>query len=166
MAVDFWFYMYHRACHELDALWKLHRTHHLTKHPIPVLASFSDLEQEIIEVVVVPCASYFTLKYLFGMPMEFFEWWICQAYILFEEILGHSGLRVYAVAPSVISPILCYFGCELVIEDHDLHHRKGWRKSYNYGKQTRLWDCLFGTTAPRLESGRIDRNFQIELPIF
>lgn len=166
LVVDLWFYSYHRACHELDTLWKFHRTHHLTKHPIPVLASYSDLEQEIIEVILVPIASYLTLKCAVGMPMHFFEWWICQAYILFEEVIGHSGLRIYAIAPSIISPILCYLGCELVIEDHDLHHRRGWRQSYNYGKQTRLWDRLLGTTAPRLESEEIDHHCQIDMPVF
>ncbi|RMZ86784.1 hypothetical protein DV736_g5990, partial [Chaetothyriales sp. CBS 134916] len=38
-----------------------------------------------------------------------------------------------------------------VIEDHDLHHRVGWKKSHNYGKQTRLWDRLFGTCTDRIE---------------
>lgn len=53
----------------------------------------------------------------------------------------------------------------------DLHHRNGWRKSSkyaivlslylascahdvsssSYGKQTRIWDVLFGTTRPRIE---------------
>lgn len=33
----------------------------------------------------------------------------------------------------------------------DLHHRLGWRKSYNYGKQTRIWDTIFGTKRDRME---------------
>lgn len=50
------------------------------------------------------------------------------------------------------------FDMELVIEDHDLHYRNGWRRSHNYGKQTRLWDRLFGTTFPvlRVTKGKIE----------
>lgn len=166
IVVDFWFYLYHRACHEIGLLWKFHRTHHLAKHPIPILASYSDLEQELIEVAIVPTISFFTLRVVFGLPLNFYEWWVCQAYILFEEVLGHSGLRIYAEAPGVVSPILRLINCELVIEDHDLHHRRGWKKAYNYGKQTRLWDRLFGTPAPRLESENVDWNTQVDLPLF
>jgi sterol desaturase/sphingolipid hydroxylase (fatty acid hydroxylase superfamily) len=164
--VDFWFYSYHRACHEVGFLWRFHRTHHLTKHPIPVLASFSDIEQELIEVIAIPLLSWLTAKFAFGLPMPFYDWWICQAYILFGEIMGHSGLRVYAVTPGLASFVLKYFGCELIIEDHDLHHRKGYRKSSNYGKQTMLWDRLFGTKTPRLESENVDFELEVHMPLF
>lgn len=33
LALDFWFYLYHRTMHEVPFLWKLHRLHHTTKHP-------------------------------------------------------------------------------------------------------------------------------------
>lgn len=165
IVLDLWFYTYHRCCHEVDFLWKFHRTHHLTKHPIPLLASFSDLEEEVTEVIIVPTLTYLTLKYCLCLPMNFHEWWICQAYILFEEVMGHSGLRMYAITPSLASVVLQWFGCEFVIEDHDLHHRNGWRKSFNYGKQTRLWDCVFGTLGPRLESKNVDEGTKIKLPV-
>lgn len=42
--LDLFFYTYHRACHEVDFLWKYHRTHHLTKHPTPLLSSYTDAE--------------------------------------------------------------------------------------------------------------------------
>lgn len=164
--VDFWFYTYHRACHEVSFLWKYHKTHHLTKHPIPVLASFSDIEQELVEVIAVPLLAYITVKYGFGLPMHFHDWWICQAFILYAEIMGHSGLRLYAVTPGLASFVLQFVGCELVIEDHDLHHRKGWRKSSNYGKQTKLWDRLFGTATPRIESENVDFGRKVHMPLF
>lgn len=34
-----------------------------------------------------------------------------------------------------------------------MHHRTGWKKSHNYGKQTRLWDQVFGTFR---KEGRIE----------
>ena len=43
------------------------------------------------------------------------------------------------------------FNLELIIEDHDLHHRRGYRTSGNYGKQSLIWDNLFGTVLPREE---------------
>lgn len=31
IALDFWFYLYHRSCHEFDFIWFIHRQHHATK---------------------------------------------------------------------------------------------------------------------------------------
>jgi sterol desaturase/sphingolipid hydroxylase (fatty acid hydroxylase superfamily) len=39
---------------------------------------------------------------------------------------------------------------ELCVEDHDLHHRLG-KSGMNYGKQTRIFDRIFGTTSERVE---------------
>lgn len=164
--LDLWFYLYHRSCHEFDGLWKYHRTHHLTKHPNPMLSAYADTEQEILEIVVVPLLTFGTLK-LMGLPMGFHDWWICHQYIVFTEVFGHSGLRLFAVPASTSSWLLQLFNCELVLEDHDLHHRNGWRKSHNYGKQTRLWDRLFGTCHERIESDKsnIDLSQQISMPL-
>ncbi len=41
-------------------------------------------------------------------------------------------------------------GCR---EDHDAHHRHG-RAGLNYGKQSRVWDRIFGTAAEREETFR------------
>ncbi|KXS96585.1 hypothetical protein AC578_11128 [Pseudocercospora eumusae] len=151
LVLDGWFYLYHRSSHEIDALWKIHRTHHMTKHPSPLLSSYADSEQEFIEIALVPFLTWAVLKFLFQLPMGFHDWWICHEYIIFTEAFGHSGLRIYSTTPTAASWLLKLLDCELAIEDHDLHHRKGWRKSQNYGKQTRLWDRLFGTSGHRIE---------------
>lgn len=167
IVLDFWFYWYHRCMHESDYLWKFHRTHHLTKHPNPLLTLFADSEQEIFDIAIIPLMTYFTLRFI-GLPMGFFDWWICHQYIVFVELMGHSGVRVFSTVPSPSTPILKYFDCDLVIEDHDLHHRKGWKNSYNYGKQTRLWDKVFGTCTPRIESipSNVDMDHAINIPWF
>jgi sterol desaturase/sphingolipid hydroxylase (fatty acid hydroxylase superfamily) len=67
----------------------------------------------------------------------------------YTEIFGHSGIRADWSLP-ITGPILSLIGCELIIEDHDLHHRFG-RSGKNYGKQTRFWDVLYGTTGVRQE---------------
>lgn len=167
LILDFYFYWYHRAMHEFDGLWQYHRTHHLTKHPIALLSAFADTEQEVFDIIVCPLATFTTMK-LMGFPMGFYEWWICYEYVIFAEAIGHSGVRISMSPPSTVSPLLRLAGCELVIEDHDLHHRKGWRKSHNYGKQTRLWDRMFGTCGDRIEAkpNNIDYSQKVDLPIF
>ncbi|KAF8306027.1 hypothetical protein DL93DRAFT_2048464, partial [Clavulina sp. PMI_390] len=142
--LDFYFYCYHRAMHEVDWLWRFHKTHHMTKHPSSILSAFADTEQDVFDIFVIPALTLLTYR------VDFFTWWVCQVYILFVEASGHSGIRMFIQAP-IGSPILQYFGMDLALEDHDLHHRNGWRKSANYGKQTRVWDKLFGTTRNRVE---------------
>ncbi|GAD93411.1 hypothetical protein PVAR5_2021 [Paecilomyces variotii No. 5] len=166
ITVDFWFYWYHRLMHQVGPLWQYHRRHHLTKHPNPLLSAYADHEQEFMDIVGIPFLAWATLK-LMGLPMGFYEWWVGYEYIAFSEIFGHCGLRVHASAPSTLNWLLQIFDAELVIEDHDLHHRYGWRKSHNYGKQTRLWDRIFGTCHDRIESvkGNIDYENTVTLPL-
>ncbi|KAH8705251.1 hypothetical protein BGW36DRAFT_367185 [Talaromyces proteolyticus] len=167
VVLDFWFYWYHRAMHDVDGLWRFHRTHHLTKHPNPLLAAYADHEQEFFDMVGVPFMTYLTLRVI-GLPLGFYEWWICHQYIAYTEVYGHSGLRIHLTPPTTLNWFLEYFDSEIVIEDHDLHHRKGWRKSHNYGKQTRLWDRIFGTCTERIESvpQNVDYANPAHMPIF
>lgn len=167
IVLDFWFYWYHRLMHEVGALWKYHRTHHLTKHPNPLLTLYADTEQEFFDIAGIPLATYFTMK-LLGMPMGFYEWWICHQYVMFTELAGHSGLRIVSTPPSTLTWLLRLLGAELIIEDHDMHHRRGWKASGNYGKQTRLWDKLFGTCKERVEctEGNIDWDSPVNLSLF
>jgi sterol desaturase/sphingolipid hydroxylase (fatty acid hydroxylase superfamily) len=167
VVVDFWYYWYHRLMHDVNGLWKYHRTHHLTKHPSLLLTIYADSEQEFFDIVGIPLMAFYTMR-LMGFPMGFYEWHISQLYVLFAEVAGHSGLRIHACVPNSMSWLMRIFDMELVIEDHDLHHRKGWRKSHNYGKQTRVWDRIFGTCGERIES--VDSNVDYEnrgiMPIF
>lgn len=167
LVVDFYFYFYHRGMHDVPFLWRFHRTHHLTKHPNPLLSAYADGEQEVIEMMLVPLLSYATLRAL-GMPLGFYEWWICLNYVMYTEVWGHSGVRVHLIAPSTFAGILTALDMELAVEDHDLHHRRGWRKSGNYGKQTRVWDRLFGSCAPRIEShdANVDYVNEAVMPLF
>ncbi|GAO19846.1 uncharacterized protein UV8b_04505 [Ustilaginoidea virens] len=164
--LDFWFYWYHRLMHDVGFLWKYHRTHHLTKHPNQLLTAYADEEQEFFDLVGIPFITYISLRAM-GLPLGFYEWWICHQYIAYIEVAGHSGLRLHAAGLSTLYPILRYFDAEIVIEDHDLHHRKGWRKSHNYGKQTRLWDRVFGTCLERIESApeNVDYENQVHVPL-
>lgn len=166
IVLDFWFYWYHRIMHEVDALWALHRTHHMTKHPNPLLTLYADFEQEFFDIIGVPFMTYVSMRAM-GLPMGFYEWWIAHQFVMFTELAGHSGLRIYTPPPNLVTFLLRWMDCELIIEDHDLHHRQGWKKSGNYGKQTRLWDKIFGTCLDRIEmkADNIDWTAQVELPL-
>ncbi|CRG86028.1 hypothetical protein PISL3812_03031 [Talaromyces islandicus] len=163
---DFWFYWYHRLLHEVDGLWQYHRTHHLTKHPNVLLTTYFSLEEGVFSTLACPFLSWSSLKFM-GLPMGLSEWWICNSYITFTEFAGHSGVRVYGSSPSPLTWLLRHFDAEIIIEDHDLHHRNGWRKSGNYGKHTRLWDRIFGTCYARIEclERNIDYSNQVNLPL-
>lgn len=165
--LDFFFYTYHRACHEVPSLWKYHRTHHLNKHPTAVHSGFADDEQEIIEIIIVPLLTFATL-WAVGLKLNFYEWWMCFEYVTYSEIFGHSGLRVYGTVPSPITPLLQRLDMELLLEDHDLHHRRGWKKSFNYGKQTRVWDRIFGTCTDRIEAKaeNVDFSQSVTMPFY
>ncbi|KAJ5890893.1 uncharacterized protein N7473_007121 [Penicillium subrubescens] len=167
LTLDFWYYIFHRSAHESEHLWKFHRTHHLTKHPNPLLTAYADKVQEFIDVIGTPVITYGTMK-LMGFPMGFYEWWVCQQYVVFTEVLGHSGLRMIATAVNPWTSLLKMFDMELLLEDHDLHHRKGWKNSHNYGKQTRVWDRLFRTSIPRVEghAENIDYVNTVEIPLW
>lgn len=167
VTLDFWYYLFHRMAHESDRLWQFHRTHHLTKHPNPLLTAYADRAQEFFDIAGAPMLAYGTMK-LVGFPMGFYEWWVCQLYVVCTEILGHSGLRIATTAINPWTWLLRVFGMELMLEDHDLHHRKGWKSSYNYGKQTRVWDRLFNTSLPRIEGhpDNIDYVNTADLPLF
>lgn len=49
-------------------------------------------------------------------PIPFHIWWIATVYILYVEAAGHTGTRLYWT-PAITSPILSYFGMELILED-------------------------------------------------
>lgn len=161
IVLDFWFYWYHRMMHEQDSLWKFHRTHHLTKHPTPLLTIYADTVQETFDIAGIPLLAYLTMKVM-GFPLNFYSLWLCNQYVVFTELFGHSGVRLWVTPPTTATWFLKLFNAELTTEDHDLHHRKGYRQSHNYGKQTFLWDRIFGTAIDRIELD--DKNVEWDKP--
>lgn len=129
IVMDLCFYTYHRACHEVDALWFIHQKHHSTRHPSPTLSILADGLQECIEIALVPLLASLTI------PMSFHELWLTIAYNVYVEILGHTGIRANWTLP-ITGPILRPLSLSLEVEDHDLHHRYG-RSGKNYSKGDR-----------------------------
>lgn len=122
------------------------------------LGSYADVPQELFDMLLIPLMAYCVY------PIDFPTWWVSTTYTLYIEASGHSGLRAHFSNPTTY-PWLGFIGCELLIEDHDLHHRKGWKRATNYGKQTRLWDSIFGSRGERIEGveGNIDWSRKLKL---
>ena len=143
IALDMFFYTYHRIVHIVPFLWKIHSLHHCTKHPTPLQSILAGDIQDVIEIVIIPILSTLVV------PLTSHEFWIAQCVLIYMEAGGHSGIRAYW--PHVLLyEVLVPFGMELCIEDHDLHHRYG-KSGMNYGKQTRIFDRIFGTCSDRIE---------------
>ncbi|CAO1638428.1 unnamed protein product [Sympodiomycopsis kandeliae] len=145
VALDYWFYLYHRSTHEFDALWFIHRQHHATKHPTPILSILADDIQECLEIFIIPF-----LATAISPKLSFVELHYLTVYTLYVEALGHSGIRAIWRHP-ILGQFLRLGKMELAVEDHDLHHRFG-KSGKNYGKQTRIWDRIFGTVGERIET--------------
>ncbi|WFD05459.1 hypothetical protein MVES1_000789 [Malassezia vespertilionis] len=146
---DFTYYWLHRLCHEAESCWHIHRLHHTTKHPTTMLLGYADDFQEFIDLVGSPMISWTMCPLGFDATVV---WLFMLNYV---QLGGHCGARLH-LGSILTGPYLRPFGLELVVEDHDLHHRHGWKDAYNYGKQTRFWDSLYGTAGDRVEG--FDQN--------
>lgn len=166
LVFDFWFYCYHWFMHE-TRLWVYHKTHHLAKHPSTLLSLHTGIGEWILETAGLPLITLLSLRCM-GLPMGFYEFWVCELNVLWIELGAHSGIRIDAAAPTPFFWLLKWFDIENTIEDHDLHHRAGWKQSYTYGKQSRLWDRICGTSRGRIESvpDNIDYSNLAKFPLF
>lgn len=109
LALDFWFYCYHRAMHENDFLWKFHKRHHSTGHPTAGMSILADHVQEIGDSFVIPGLA------LLVVPLNFWELFMALMATTFVEAGGHSGLR--ADYPHPFNGLLLrLFDAEIVVE--------------------------------------------------
>ena len=113
------------------------------------MLAFADEPQELFDLVGSPVLAY--LLY----PLSFDALLIWSLYFASVELMGHSGLRIY-YPTSLTSPLMRLFNLEGIVEDHDLHHRFGWRDSFNYEKAKwdlgyAIWDCW---PADRVDAGK------------
>lgn len=82
VTLDFFFYIYHRAMHEVPGLWQFHSRHHRTKHPNALLGAFADVPQEWGDIAVIPVLTWLVLRY------DFSTWYMCNVYSLYTEAFG------------------------------------------------------------------------------
>lgn len=149
LAVDFLRYWLHRACHNIDPLWRLHEVHH-SPDILYVLnvGRFHPLEKTL----------HFTLDtipfLLLGVGPE-----VIAGYFLAYSVNGffqHSNVRLrYGFLNYLVGSA----------ETHRWHHARDPRTANcNFGNTTIIWDLLFGTWyLPRdgraLDIGITDRNY-------
>lgn len=88
VTLDFFFYIYHRAMHEVPGLWQFHSRHHRTKHPNALLGAFADVPQEWGDIAVIPILTWLVLRY------DFSTWYMCNVYSLYTEAFGEFLLSL------------------------------------------------------------------------
>ncbi|QPG93928.1 hypothetical protein C2857_003633 [Epichloe festucae Fl1] len=105
---------------------------HAKTDRIPYMAQWSQ-QLFVVFFAAVPLA----LHKAWATLTAFILYMVVYALTVIHEVWGYSGIRVHGIVPSPIAWLLRVFNAELALEDHDLHHRRRWKKSFNYGKQTR-----------------------------
>lgn len=128
VGITFIFYWWHRARHEVPALWKyLHQVHHSPAR-LEVLTSFY---KHPLEIILNSILSSFILITLLGLSPEA----ISVAFLMtgIAELFYHWNIKTpYWLGFLIQRP-----------ESHCVHHRKGYHKN-NYSDLP-LWDMIFGT---------------------
>ncbi|MEV5570126.1 sterol desaturase family protein [Spirillospora sp. NPDC052269] len=138
IAVDFAYYWYHRAHHEIRVLWAVHVVHHSSERYNLSVA----LRQPLLAVTTLPFLIPVVLTGVSpGMLMT------CYALNLVYQFFIHTELvdRLWA-------PVELVFNTP---SHHRAHH--GSQEQYldrNYGGILILWDRLFGTFEPEGERVR------------
>ncbi|GAA98093.1 hypothetical protein E5Q_04775 [Mixia osmundae IAM 14324] len=142
LLLDFVFYWAHRTQHEHPFLYKyVHGKHHRAHLPNVLMTVHDTIFEKFFNTFIQMCLINWII------PMSFWDLHTTYYAIHLIEALGHSGIKCHLTNP--LMPWLVFCKTELSIEDHDLHHRK---LRGNYGKQTLVWDVLFGTNLPRIET--------------
>lgn len=126
--ITFIYYWWHRARHEIPALWRwLHQVHHSPQR-LEVVTSFY---KHPLEIVANSLLSSLILYVLCGLSVESAV--IAVLMTGLAELFYHWNVKTpYWLGFFVQRP-----------ESHCIHHQKGWH-SQNYSDLP-LWDMLFGT---------------------
>jgi sterol desaturase/sphingolipid hydroxylase (fatty acid hydroxylase superfamily) len=142
----FVFYWWHRARHEVDALWRLHQIHHSAAR----LEAFTSFYKHPVEMVANSLIGSLLVYALLGLG---------PAAGAFYTLLTAAGELFYHA--NVRTP----WWVGLVFqrpEMHRVHHEHGWHR-HNYADIV-WWDMLFGTyDNPRDWHGRCGFDLEREL---
>lgn len=136
---DFIYYWWHYYGHKNEFLWKwVHYKHHEIIYP-----RYLDVyHMSLIETIFLR-VSIVALHDIFGYS----KYKLCtmvmiQHYIVFAEMMGHSGYTVNAADLLLSRYILSKFNMTIDAVHHDYHHQKC---GTNYCKRLGVWDRIFGT---------------------
>jgi len=123
-------YSFHRAMHEVPALWRLHATH----HSAPRLYWLNAARFHPIDLFIVSALKSVPLVLLgAGLP-------VFAVVNLFSAV---HGAYQHANLPVRVGPLNWIFS---LTELHRWHHSKRMEEAnHNYGGNLILWDIVFGT---------------------
>merc|ERR1712228_315349 len=147
---DFEFYVYHRACHQVDYLWKnVHKIHHQSYNP----NVFSGLSFHWIEGIL-----YFLPFLMFIVcPIPSIVFAVFKLGLIWGPIPNHTGYGVKS-EPNIS---WCIFMIRKGSYYHYIHHATN---KYNFGSGvTPIWDKLMGTEyhlSPKQHFDRINKMKQ------
>lgn len=131
---DFFWYWYHRWCHENTGkvgtfLWNIHIAHHLPQQVYVLMHGVSHPLNTIIARTIMNAPLF-----LLGFSAEVI--FLVNVFASLQTMMSHYNVDIRA-------GWLNYFiiGTEL----HRYHHSANPMESYNYGSVLTIWDHMFGT---------------------
>lgn len=138
-AFDLYYYLFHRLLHTEFFYRFVHSFHHKSTRPTP-LTSYS----------VHPFEGFMSFMFTIGMftvmDMSLTAFYAMNAYSVMHAVVLHSGHDFF---PRwwYRNPITKYY---VTPAFHDMHHSNP--RGVNFGIYTTIWDRVFGTISPTLET--------------
>jgi sterol desaturase/sphingolipid hydroxylase (fatty acid hydroxylase superfamily) len=136
---DLWMYLWHRANHRIDLLWRLHRVHHTD----PAMDTTTALRFHPGEILISSLANAVVLV-LLGMTLGVFI--IYKAVMIAVILFHHSNVAIpsrldRALGRVVVPPSM-----------HRVHHSEVRAETdSNYGTLFSFWDQLLGSFRRRAD---------------
>ncbi|MEQ9364298.1 MAG: sterol desaturase family protein [Leptospirales bacterium] len=131
VAVDFLYYWFHRACHEVRFLWACHVTHHSG-------------EEFNLTTALRQCSFQRVFEYMFMAPLAF-------AGVPWQMMfICHGGLKIFQfwVHTRAIGKLGVFESFLLTPSHHRVHHGRDPRYlDKNHGGILVIWDRIFGSYA-------------------
>ncbi len=133
--LDLFIYWSHRAFHEIDFLWRLHKVHHLDE----TLDTTSAVRFHFAEVILSACLR---AGFVFTLAVPFTTVVVFEILVLASALFQHSNLRLpghfeEGLRKLVVTP-----------SHHWVHHHPGPDLQTHYGSILTVWDRAFKTWSP------------------
>jgi len=137
LLLDLFAYLWHRAVHELEFLWRLHEIHHRDEF----LDSTTGVRFHPLEIAL---GGLLRGCLVFGAAMPLEHVLLFDAILLLMAWFSHSNIRMPARLEAALGWVI------VTPEMHWTHHRTTKPETdQNYGAVLCLWDRLFRTRARR-----------------
>lgn len=133
IVMDYTFYLWHRACHRVPGLYRLHAVHH-ADHDLDASTALRFHIGETVAALPVRAAQVL----LAGLgPKDYAIW---RRIFVLNVAFHHANWRLPAWAERWLSRVI------VTPELHDIHHSKASReRESNWSSGLVLWDQLHGT---------------------